>query len=501
MSESTLRIGLVLPDVMGTYGDGGNALILRQRARMRGLDAEIVEITLDDEVPESLDVYTLGGAEDNAQRIATRHLQRYPGLQRAAEAGRPVLAICAAIQVLGHWYETSAGERVAGISMLDLTTSPREARAIGELVTTPVLGGLSQPLSGFENHRGGTLLGPDAAPLAKVTRGVGNGVGVNAYLLRGSASPAGGAADIQTTSRTHQLVTTQTHHALEGTGEARHIVRSGTLAEFKDEPEHPHFAHPVAHHNEDLFPDFVYEGYKWGMVIDQTVCTGCNACVVACQSENNIPIVGKSEVARGREMHWLRVDSYYGGSIDDPTFYAQPMPCQHCEKAPCEPVCPVGATVHDSEGLNVMVYNRCVGTRYCSNNCPFKVRRFNWLQYAELSTTATEMSLANNPDVTVRSRGVMEKCTYCTQRISRARIEAANEDRRIADGEVVTACQAACPTQAIVFGDLNDPTSQVNRVKASPINYTLLDELQVFPRTSYLAKVTNPNPTLVEGHS
>jgi len=331
---------------------------------------------------------------------------------------------------------------------------------------------------------------------------IGNGVGVNAYRLRNSTSPAGGAGEIQTTGRTYQLVTTQTHHALEGTGEARHIVRTGSLTEFRAEPDHPHFAHPVAHHTEDLYPDFPYEGYKWGMVIDQTVCTGCNACVVACQSENNVPIVGKAQVAIGREMHWLRVDSYYGGSIDDPQFYAQPMPCQHCEKAPCEPVCPVGATVHDSEGLNVMVYNRCVGTRYCSNNCPYKVRRFNWLQYAELSTTATELSLANNPDVTIRSRGVMEKCTYCTQRISRARIEAANEDRRIADGEVVTACQAACPTQAIVFGDLNDPGSQVNRVKASPINYTMLEELQTFPRTSYLAKIKNPNPTLAqEGRS
>ncbi|MBM7368350.1 type 1 glutamine amidotransferase [Gordonia hydrophobica] len=177
MSESTLRIGLVLPDVMGTYGDGGNALILRQRARMRGIDAEIVELTLDDEVPDSLDVYTLGGAEDNAQRIATRHLQRYPGLQRAAEAGRPVLAICAAIQILGHWYETSAGERVPGISMLDLTTSPRATRAIGELVTTPQLDGLSQPLSGFENHRGATTLGAAAKPLARVRDGVGNGDG------------------------------------------------------------------------------------------------------------------------------------------------------------------------------------------------------------------------------------------------------------------------------------------------------------------------------------
>jgi molybdopterin-containing oxidoreductase family iron-sulfur binding subunit len=325
---------------------------------------------------------------------------------------------------------------------------------------------------------------------------IGNAVGVDAYLLRVSDSPAGGAAEVEKTSRTHQLVSTQSHHALEGTGDARFIVRSGSLTEFRAEPEHPHFAHPVAHHSEDLYPDFAYEGYKWGMVIDQTVCTGCNACVVACQSENNVPIVGKAQVAVGREMHWLRVDSYYGGSIDDPQFYAQPMPCQHCEKAPCEPVCPVGATVHDSEGLNVMVYNRCVGTRYCSNNCPYKVRRFNWLQYAELSTTSTELSLANNPDVTIRSRGVMEKCTYCTQRISRARIEAANEDRRIADGEVVTACQSACPTQAIVFGDLNDPTSRVNRVKASPINYTMLEELQTFPRTSYLAKIKNPNPAL-----
>jgi len=325
---------------------------------------------------------------------------------------------------------------------------------------------------------------------------IGNGVGVNAFLLRTSGSQWFGPAEAEVTAGHYDLVSTQSHHALDGTGEARHIIRAGTIQEFRDEPEHPHFAHPVVHHENDLYPDFVYEGYKWGMVIDQTVCTGCNACVVACQSENNVPIVGKAQVAVGREMHWLRVDSYYGGGVDDPEFYAQPMPCQQCEKAPCEPVCPVGATVHDSEGLNVMVYNRCVGTRYCSNNCPYKVRRFNWLQFAELATDATELSLAHNPDVTVRSRGVMEKCTYCTQRISRARIEAANEDRRIADGEVVTACQAACPTQAITFGDLNDESSAVNRVKASPLNHTLLEELQTFPRTSYLAKVKNPNQAL-----
>ncbi|MBX3139431.1 MAG: TAT-variant-translocated molybdopterin oxidoreductase [Trueperaceae bacterium] len=325
---------------------------------------------------------------------------------------------------------------------------------------------------------------------------VGTGVGVNAYQLLDHTAAGAQPVTVAKTNDSHSLVSTQTHHSLEGTGEARHIVRSGTLAEFRAAPEHPHFVHPVAHHEADLYPDFEYKGYKWGMVIDQTVCTGCNACVVACQSENNIPIVGKAQVARGREMHWIRVDNYYSGSLDDPQFFHQPMPCQQCEKAPCEPVCPVGATVHDSEGLNVMVYNRCVGTRYCSNNCPYKVRRFNWLQYAELATDATPLSLANNPDVTVRSRGVMEKCTYCTQRIATARIDASVEDRKIRDGEVVTACQSACPTQAIVFGDLNDPTSQVAAVKASPLNYWMLEELQTFPRTTYLAKVKNPNPAL-----
>ncbi len=325
---------------------------------------------------------------------------------------------------------------------------------------------------------------------------VGTGVGVDAYQLLEVGAVGAQAATASVVAGSHKLVSTQTHHALEGTGDARNIVRAGTLTEFRAEPDHPTFVHPVAHEFNDLYPDYEYKGYKWGMVIDQTVCTGCNACVVACQSENNIPIVGKDQVQIGREMHWIRVDNYYGGSIDDPQFYHQPMPCQQCEKAPCEVVCPVGATVHDSEGLNVMVYNRCVGTRYCSNNCPYKVRRFNWLQYAELATDATELSLANNPDVSVRSRGVMEKCTYCTQRIAVARIDATNEDRKIRDGEVMTACQAACPTQAIVFGDLNDPSSAVAQVKSSALNYHMLEELQTFPRTTYLAKVKNPSPAL-----
>lgn len=326
---------------------------------------------------------------------------------------------------------------------------------------------------------------------------IGTGIGFNAYALRTLDRASTAPVEVARTGTRYQLVSTQVHHALDGTGERRHIIRSGTLDEFRAHPEHPEFVHPVEHFQADLYPPFEYDSYAWGMVIDMTVCTGCNACVSACQAENNIPIVGKDQVAVGREMHWIRVDNYYRGDLDNPELFQQPLTCMQCEKAPCEPVCPVGATVHDHEGLNVMVYNRCVGTRYCSNNCPYKVRRFNFLQYAELSNTATELSLANNPDVTVRSRGVMEKCTYCTQRISAARIEANRQDRQIRDGEVVTACQAACPTEAIVFGDINDPSSRVVSTKASPLNYALLEELNTVPRTTYLAKVKNPNPALV----
>ena len=232
-----------------------------------------------------------------------------------------------------------------------------------------------------------------------------------------------------------------------------------------------------------LYAAWPYDGYRWAMSIDLNACIGCNACTIACQAENNIPTVGKEQVIAGREMHWIRVDRY----DEKGRTHFQPVPCMHCENAPCEYVCPVEASVHDSEGLNVQVYNRCVGTRFCSNNCPYKVRRFNFLQYTD-ETTET-LKAQRNPDVTVRQRGVMEKCTYCLQRVARARQHAQREGRPLVDGDVVTACQSACPTRAIRFGDLDDPHSDIVRAKASPRHYAMLGELNTRPRTTYLARV------------
>jgi MoCo/4Fe-4S cofactor protein with predicted Tat translocation signal len=321
---------------------------------------------------------------------------------------------------------------------------------------------------------------------------VGNGTGVDVNPLRTTAAPhiLSGVA-LEKTGDTYELACTQDHWSLEG----RNIVRVGTREQFEQDPN---FAKKMEHLPMTgvtmLTQEFRYEGYAWGMAIDQNVCTGCNSCVVACQAENNVPVVGKSQVLNGREMHWLRLDRYYTGDIDNPDTYHQPMPCQQCESAPCEVVCPVAATTHSDEGLNDMVYNRCVGTRYCSNNCPYKVRRFNFLLYSDWNTQS--LWPLRNPDVTVRSRGVMEKCTYCVQRINHARVAAKLEDRRIQDGEVLTACQSACPTNAIVFGDINDPNSRVSQLKKSPLNYPLLAELNTRPRTTYLAVVRNPNTEL-----
>jgi molybdopterin-containing oxidoreductase family iron-sulfur binding subunit len=313
---------------------------------------------------------------------------------------------------------------------------------------------------------------------------VGNGVGYNAYALLG---PDHAPLQITPTGRRHRFATTQNHSEMEG----RDIVRHARWDEYRHNPRFANDEKREQVPRETLYPAYPYEGYKWGMAVDLNACIGCNACTMACQAENNIPVVGKEEVIRGREMHWIRVDRYYEGPLTAPRIHFQPVPCMHCETAPCEEVCPVGATVHDSEGLNVQVYNRCIGTRFCSNNCPYKVRRFNFLQYS--NTTVESLKAMQNPEVTVRRRGVMEKCNYCLQRITRGRIEAEKEGRRLRDGEVVTACQAVCPTQAITFGDLNDPDSAVTRVKASPLNYALLAELNTRPRTTYLARVLNPD--------
>jgi molybdopterin-containing oxidoreductase family iron-sulfur binding subunit len=314
---------------------------------------------------------------------------------------------------------------------------------------------------------------------------VGNGVGFDAYALRTSTAPwSAPGLQVRKTGAQHLLVTTQDHGSMEG----RELVRKATLEEFR---KHPDFAHDEAHEL-SLYREHPYEGYAWAMAIDLNSCIGCNACTIACQAENNIAVVGKAEVAVGREMHWIRVDRYFEGDLENPAIDHQPVPCMQCENAPCEVVCPVHATVHSSEGLNDMVYNRCVGTRYCSNNCPYKVRRFNFKLWNDWRSEPLKM--LRNPDVTVRSRGVMEKCTYCVQRINYARIQAKREDRKIRDGEVVTACQAVCPAEAIVFGDLNDPESRVARLKKEERNYALLGELGTKPRTTYLARLTNPNP-------
>ena len=318
---------------------------------------------------------------------------------------------------------------------------------------------------------------------------VGNGVGFNAYALRSSDSPwfASGAS-ISKTGQTYPLACTQDHFSMEG----RSLFRSGTVSEYED---HPHFVHEMGHEfgPEANFFDGIHDndGKAWGMAIDLNSCNGCNACTMACQSENNIPVVGKEQVLNGREMHWIRIDRYYKGDLDNPELYNQPVPCQQCENAPCEVVCPVGATVHSAEGLNDMAYNRCVGTRYCSNNCPYKVRRFNFLHYTDEETPS--LKLQRNPNVTVRGRGVMEKCTYCVQRISSARIDAKINDRDLKDGDITTACQGACPTDAIVFGDIKDANSEVAKLKAQQRNYGILTELNTKPRTTYLARLTNPN--------
>ncbi|QDU91618.1 Tetrathionate reductase subunit B precursor [Pirellulimonas nuda] len=350
-------------------------------------------------------------------------------------------------------------------------------------------------------------------------RAAANPVGVNVYPLRSSNAAGGsmgfvGGVEVKHAGRSYPLATTQDHFTIDTLGleaigqRVGELVREGSHAEYK---EHPDFAkhrgaHVAPEEETQLWNALTHDDNRaWGMSIDLNKCVGCNACIVACQSENNVPIVGKDQVARGREMHWIRVDRYFKGFDPETGKYAaqpevafQPVACMHCEMAPCEQVCPVAATVHSDEGLNDMVYNRCIGTRYCSNNCPFKVRRFNYFHYTGYLEEANNelMKLVMNPEVTVRSRGVMEKCTYCTQRISAARIDAKNQGRPIRDGEIVTACQQVCPSAAIEFGDLNDKQSRVRKAHDDPRSYGMLAELRVKPRTAYLARVRNPHPLL-----
>jgi MoCo/4Fe-4S cofactor protein with predicted Tat translocation signal len=347
---------------------------------------------------------------------------------------------------------------------------------------------------------------------------VGSGAGFNAYLIRTTDAPFYSTGTLAKVDGTWGLAITKSHFQdhrskmVSGDGSGnnsleadeaineRGIIRYATLDEYKANPGFANEGetHPKTEMDTSLFPNWPYnEANAWGMSIDMNSCTGCNACIVSCYAENNIAVVGKQQVRIGRNMQWLRIDTYFEGDLSAPRAHFQPMACQHCENAPCEQVCPVGATVHTPEGLNTMVYNRCVGTRYCSNNCPYKVRRFNFLLFSDFETES--LKLSRNPDVSVRSRGVMEKCSYCVQRISAAKIEADKDNRLIADGEIETACQQACPASAITFGNINDKGSRVAKLRGDERSYQVLADQNTRPRTTYVAAVLNLNQELEEG--
>lgn len=336
-------------------------------------------------------------------------------------------------------------------------------------------------------------------------------VGVSAWkLMSPTATGFDSSVSVTAAGGDFLLATTQSHWAIDVAGmneigkRVGALVREGTKSEFEEHPDFVEHRVHVPERNESLWAAHEWTGeYQWGMSIDLARCVGCNACTVACQSENNIPVVGKDQVSRGREMHWIRIDRYFVGDPDQPEnmgVSTQPVTCQQCENAPCEQVCPVAATVHSEEGLNDMAYNRCIGTRYCANNCPYKVRRFNYYSNAipMMQPERALVQLTMNPEVTIRSRGVMEKCTYCVQRIQNTKITAKNARRRVKDGEIETACQEACPTNAIIFGDLKDSETQVSRNQANPRSYAMLGELNVKPRTQYLGRVRNPHPSLAD---
>jgi MoCo/4Fe-4S cofactor protein with predicted Tat translocation signal len=398
--------------------------------------------------------------------------------------------------VLPQNYEEGKHGREAYVDTIKLTHRDRSITQQVPVWTMP-----GQPDDVITIHLGygrtrsgrvGDMTLPD--PDSRLPRG-----GFNAYDLRYSDAPwSSQGAWVSKTNDRYIVASTQAHFTMDG----RDILRESSLEEYQNEKDRlaeERQQQGKENHDLSLYPDYDYKnqgnGYAWGMSIDLNSCVGCSACMIACQSENNIPIVGKEQVVRSREMHWIRVDAYYKGDEYKPEGpFFQPVPCMHCENAPCEPVCPVHATIHSAEGLNDMVYNRCVGTKYCSNNCPYKVRRFNFFLYQDWDTPTYK--LMRNPDVSVRSRGVMEKCTYCVQRIQAAKIQSEIEGRTVRDGEIVTACQSVCPTEAIVFGNLNDPNSKVSKLKALERDYSLLGELNTRPRTTYLSALRNPNPEI-----
>jgi len=382
-----------------------------------------------------------------------------------------------------------------------LALGPAAARSLGveegDLVAVSAPGGAAVTLPVLVQP--GTAAGVAVATLGhgRTRAGaVGTGVGANTAPLLGRGEtprlvsnavlkPAGGRRDLVRIQKTFDM-------------HGRPIVLHGTAREYARDPafvkKRVHLPGKV-----QIDPDVDYsQGSKWVMAVDLNACTGCGACMIACQAENNIPTVGRDECANGREMHWMRVDKYYGGDPENPRYYCLPLPCQHCDNAPCETVCPVNATLHSPEGLNEQVYNRCVGTRYCANNCPYKVRRFNFYYYQKRSVRDPVQELAFNPQVTVRSRGVMEKCTFCIQRINAVKFRMKNEGREIPDGAVRPACEQACPSGAIVFGNANDPKSRVAALRASPLAYHVLEELNVRPAVTYLARVRNPHPSLAD---
>jgi molybdopterin-containing oxidoreductase family iron-sulfur binding subunit len=378
-------------------------------------------------------------------------------------------------------------------SLVRLTAGDRTLDVPAYLMPGQARGSITLTL-GYGRKAGGFIASPEN-PGAE-------GGGFDVYPFRTSDSLwTVRDAQVAATGGFYKLVTTQDHHAIksveQGKGQALRLpelFREGSLAEYN---EHPDFAKHRIHHPplKSLWKEHDYStGHRWGLTIDLAACTGCAACVVACIAENNTSTVGKDEVSRGREMHWIRIDRYFSGDMETPRALHQPVICMQCENAPCEQVCPVAATVHSHEGLNDMVYNRCVGTRYCSNNCPYKVRRFNWFNNTDNQYNRPPLfKMQRNPDVTVRARGVMEKCTYCVQRIKAATIPAKNENRPLQDGEITTACAQTCPTQAIVFGDLNDTESRVRKLQDEDRAYAMLAELNVKPRTLYLARVNNPS--------